>query len=60
MDEARREMEEELYRQLGDDNGKKLIYKKARERDEDSKGVNTGRMIKDKNGKLVTDRKELL
>ena len=31
-------MEEELYRQLHEDCGKKLIYKMAQERDEDSKG----------------------
>ena len=40
--------------------GLKLIYKMARERDEDSKDVKTGSVIKDKNGKLVTDRKDVL
>ena len=35
---AKREMEEELYRQLDEDYGKKLINKMAHERDEDSKG----------------------
>ena len=52
-------MEKELYRKLDKDCGKKLIYKMAQERDEDSKDVNTGSVIKDKNGKLVTDRKDV-
>ena len=32
----------------------------AHERDEDNKDVKAGTMIKDKNGKLVTDRNEVL
>ena len=36
------------------------IYKTAQERDEDSKDVKTGSVIKDKNGKLDTDRKDVL
>ena len=47
-------MEEELYRKLDDDSGKKIIYKMAREMGEDSKDVKAGTVIKHKNGKLVT------
>ena len=53
-------MEEELYRKLDQDCGKKLIYKMAQERDEDNEDVKTGSVIKDKNGKLVTDGKDVL
>ena len=53
-------MEQELYRELDEDCGKKLIYKMARERNEDSKDVITGSVIKDKKGKLVTDRNDML
>ena len=53
MDKIKREMEEELYRKLDEDCGKKLIYKMAQESDEDSKDVQTGSVIKDKNGKLA-------
>ena len=56
MDKAKREMEEELYRKLDEECRKKLIYKTAQERDEDSKDVKTGSVIKDKN---VTDRKDV-
>ena len=37
-----------------------MICWMARERNEDSKDVKAGTTIKDKNGKLVTDRKEML
>ena len=60
VDEAKREMEEELYKTLDEDCGKTLILKMAQERDEDSKDVKTGSVIKYKNGKLVTDRKYVL
>ena len=50
LDKAKRKMEEDLYRQIDEDYGKKLICKMAQERDEDSKDVNTGSVIKDKNG----------
>ena len=60
LDKAKREMEEELYRKLYEDCGKKLVYKMAQERDEDSQDVKTGSVIKDKSGKLVTDRKDVL
>ena len=38
VDKAKKEMEEELHRQVDEDCGKKLIYKMTQERDEDSKG----------------------
>ncbi|KAI0235525.1 SID1 transmembrane family member 2 [Lamellibrachia satsuma] len=60
LDKAKREMEEELYRKLYEDCRKKLVYKMAQERDEDSQDVKTGSVIKDKSGKLVTDRKDVL
>ena len=40
-------MEEELYRNLDKDSRKKMICKVARERDEDSKDVKAGTVIKD-------------
>ena len=60
MDKAKREMEEELYRKLDKDCRKKLIYKMAHERDEDSKGRKNWISNQRKNGKLVTDRKDVL
>ena len=53
-------MEEELCRKLDKDCGKKLIYKMARDKCQDSQDVKTGLVIIDKNGKLVTDRKYAL
>ena len=52
MDKAKREMEQELHRKLDEDCGKKLIYRMARESDEDSEDVIAGSGIKDMNGKL--------
>jgi len=49
----------ELYRKLHGDSGKKIIYKMARVRDDDSKDAYAGRVIKYNNGKLVTYRKEM-
>ena len=61
MDKAKREMEEELQRRKLDEGcGKQLTYKMAQERDEDSEDVTTGSLTKDKNGKLVTDRNDVL
>ena len=59
MDNATREIEEELYTQLDEDCGKKLVNKIAQERDDDSKDVKTGLVFKNKNGKLVIDRKDV-
>ena len=40
-------MEQDLYRNLDEDSRKKMLYKVARERDEDSKDVKAGTVIKD-------------
>ena len=37
-----------------------MIYKKARDRDENSKDVKGGTVIKDRNGKLVTEQEAVL
>ena len=60
VDRARRSMEEELYRKLDEDGGKKMIFKIARDRTEDGKDVNRGAVIKDNNGRLITESKEVL
>ena len=51
VDRARRSMEEELYRKLDEDGGKKMIFKMARDRSEDGKDVKRGAVIKDNNGR---------
>ena len=53
-------MEEELYRKLDEDGGKKMIFKMARDRTEDGRDVKRGAVIKDNNGKLITESKEVL
>ena len=45
VDRARRSMEEELYRKLDDDGGKKMIFKMARDRTEDGRDVKRGVVI---------------
>ena len=60
MDKARNDMEADLYTKLDDDAGQKMIYKMARHRNENSKDVKGGTCIKDRNGKLVTNREEVL
>ena len=55
MDRARRSMEEELYRKRDEDGGKKMIFKMARDRTEDGWDVKRGKMIKDNNGRLITE-----
>ena len=60
MDRARRSMEEELYRKLDEDGGKKMIFKMAWDRTEDERDVNRGAAIKDNNGRLITASKEVL
>ena len=42
MDGARRSMDEELYRKLDEDGGKKMIYKMARDRTQDGRDVKRG------------------
>ena len=57
VDRARRSMEEELYRKLDEDGGKKMIFKMARDRTEDGRDVKRGAVIKDNNGRLITESK---
>ena len=51
-------MEADSYSNLDEDDGK--IYKMARDRDENCKDVKGGTVIKDRNGKLVTQQEEVL
>ena len=60
VDKARQEMEEELYKKLDEDGGKSMTYNMARDRNEESKGVKRGSVIKDKNGTLITDHNAVL
>ena len=60
VDRAWRSMEEELYRKLYEDGGKKMIFKMARYRTEDGQDVNRGAVIKDNNERLITESKEVL
>ena len=60
MDRARRSMEEELYRKLEEDGGKKMIFKMARDRTEDGRDVKRGAVIKDNNGRLITESQGLI
>ena len=60
VDKARRDMEADVYSKLDEDGGKMMIYKMARDRDENSKDVKGGTVIKDRNGKLVTEQEAVL
>ena len=60
VDRAGRSMEEELYRKLDEDGGKRVIFKMARDRTEDGSDVKRGAVIKDNNGRRITERKEVL
>ena len=60
VDKARRDMEADVYSKLDEDGGKKMIYKMAQDRDENSKDVKGGTVIKDRNGKLVTEQEAVL
>ena len=60
VDRLRMSMEEELYRKLDEDGGKKMIFKMARDITEDGRGVMRGAVIKDNNGRLITESKEVL
>ena len=60
VDRARTSMEEELYRKLDEDGGKKMILKMARDRTEDERDVKRGAVVKDNNGMLITESKEVL
>ena len=59
-DRARGSMEEELYRKLDEDGGRKMIFKMARHRTEDGRDVKRCAVIKDSNGRLITETKEVL
>ena len=60
MDRARRSMEEELYRKLDEDGGTNMIFKMAQVRTEDGRDVERGAVIKDNNGRLITESQEVL
>ena len=60
VDRTRRSMEEELYRKLDEDGGQKIIFKMALDRTEDGRDVKRGAVIKDNNGRLITESKEVL
>ena len=49
---------EELYRNLDEDGGKHMIFKTAWNRTEDGRDVNRGAVIKDNNGRLITESKK--
>ena len=52
-------MEEELYPKLDEDGVKKMIFKMARDSTEDGRDVMRGAVIKDNNGRLITESKEV-
>ena len=60
VDRARRSMEEELYRKLDEDGGNNVIFNMARDRTEDGRDVKRGAVVKDNNGRLITEIKEVL
>ena len=60
VNKARNDMETDVYTKLDEDAGMKMIYKMARLRNEYSKDVKGGTCSKDRNGKLVTNREEVL
>ena len=59
VDRARRSMEEELYPKLDEDGVKKMIFNMARDRTDDGRDVMRGAVIKDNNGRLITESKEV-
>ena len=59
MDKGRNDIEADLYTKLDADAGKKMLYKMTRHRNENSEDVKGGTFIKDRNGKLVTNREEV-
>ena len=60
VDKARRDMETDVYSKLDEDGGKTMIYKMSRDRDENSKDVKGGTVMKDRNGKLVIEQEAVL
>ena len=57
VDRARRSMDEELYRNLDEDGGKKMIFKMTRDITVDGRDVTRGAVIKYNNGRLITESK---
>ena len=55
MDKVRNDMEEEVYKKLEEDGGRKMIYKLAHDRDEGGKDMKRGVVIEDGGGRLVAD-----
>ena len=49
-----------MYRKLDEYGGKKMIYKIARDRIEDGRDVKRSAVIKDYNGRLITESKEVV
>ena len=60
VDKAMRDMEADVYSKLDEDGGKKMIYKLARDKDENSKVVKGGTVMKDRNGKLVKEQEAVM
>ena len=60
VNRARGSMEEGLYRKLDEDGGKKMIFKMARDRTEYGRNVKRSAVIKDNNGRLIKEIKEVL
>ena len=60
VDNLMRDMEAEVYSKIDEEGGKKMLCKMAYDKDENSKGVKGRTLIKDKNGKLVTEQEAVL
>ena len=57
---ARKERDSTLYHQLEEDGGRKLIYKLAKERDENSTDVKGGSSLKDTEGRVVFEEEQVM
>ena len=53
-------MEKELHRKLDEDGGKNMIFKMAREKTKDGRYMKRGAVIKDNNGRLITESREVV
>ena len=49
-----------MYRNLDENCGKQMIFKMTRDRTEDGRDVKRGAVIKDNNGMLIAESKEVL
>ena len=54
VDRVRRSMEEELYRNLDEDGGKKNIFKMVRDITDEGRDAKRGAVIKDNNERVIT------